>query len=78
MLMVACLRGHADEGHSKKHMRCCIVTATHLGCTAKGWRWGQQGTESEVSVELDPEDEVVKRGLMAEMGLLPVGWCISS
>lgn len=33
-----------------------------------------KGTESGVSVELDPEDEVTKRALMAEMGLVPAGW----
>jgi len=34
----------------------------------------EQGTESEVSVELDAADEVQKRGAMADMGLTPAGW----
>ena len=36
---------------------------------------GGQGSESEVSVELDAADEVHKRATMADMGLVPAGWC---
>lgn len=35
---------------------------------------GVQGSESEVSVELDAADEVHKRAIMADMGLIPAGW----